>query len=122
MTPARPLRMYGEAIGLNPRFTIHDRGDSEDLMRAVVVELKLNKDDKKFPKKGTLMAIHSFVKYGELKCVEAAHVKDLMSFLRLAENPRDVVAGTRVLTLLPGVGPKKASQLMQMLAVPDAEF
>jgi len=350
-TGARLLRMYGEAIGLNPRFTIHDRGDSEDLMRSLVVELKLNKDDKKFPKKGTLMAIHSFsvnagrtlnqvlksnfsghaarqgplkklftayerrkqqlavfdyddllvrwcellehdevgsrirerfdhvlvdeyqdtnplqsrllkllrpdgrgltvvgddaqsiysfraatvrnildfpkqfpkarvvkleqnyrstepllaasnqviaaareqykkklwsdrregsrpqlitchdedeqsefivgrildhkkagiplreqavlfrashhsisletelarhnipfVKYGGLKFVEAAHVKDLMSFLRLAENPRDVVAGTRVLTLLPGIGPKKASQLMEMLAVPDADF
>ena len=59
-TGARLLRMYSEAIGLNPRFTIHDRGDSEDLMRSLVVELKLSKDDKKFPKKGTLMAIHSF--------------------------------------------------------------
>ena len=59
-TGARLLRMYGGAIGLSPRFTIHDRGDSEDLMRSLVVELELNKADKKFPKKGTLMAIHSF--------------------------------------------------------------
>ncbi len=59
-TGARLLRIYGEAIGLNPRFTIHDRGDSEDLMRSLVVQLDLNKHDKKFPKKGTLMAIHSF--------------------------------------------------------------
>ena len=33
-----------------------------------------------------------FHKYGGLKFVEAAHVKDLMAFLRLAENPRDVVS------------------------------
>jgi DNA helicase II / ATP-dependent DNA helicase PcrA len=350
-TGARLLRMYGDAIGLSSRFTIHDRGDSEDLMRSLVVELKLNKEDNKFPKKGTLMAIHSFsvnagrtleqalqsnfpgqthrrgqlqrlfaayqqrkheldvldyddlltrwcalmehdevgprirtrfdhvlvdeyqdtnpvqsrllkllrpdgrgltvvgddaqsiyafraatvrnildfpkqfpntrvvkleqnyrstvpllaasneviaaareqfkkelwsertegsrpqlitcydeeeqsefvvarilahrqaglplrdqavlfrashhsisletelaghsipfVKYGGLKFVESAHVKDLMCFLRLAENPRDVVAGTRVLALLPGIGPKKAAQLMEMLATPSPDF
>jgi DNA helicase-2/ATP-dependent DNA helicase PcrA len=56
-----------------------------------------------------------FVKYGGLKFMEAAHVKDLLAFLRLAENPRDVVAGTRVLTLLPGIGPARARQLMELL-------
>ena len=57
-----------------------------------------------------------FRKYGGLRFVETAHVKDLMAFLRLAENPRDVMAGTRVLMLLPGVGPKKARALMDLLA------
>ena len=56
-----------------------------------------------------------FHKYGGLKFVEAAHVKDLMAFLRLAENPRDVVAGGRLLPLLPGIGPGKARQLMDTL-------
>lgn len=56
----RLLRIHGESIGVNPRFSIHDRGDSEDLMKALVNELKLAKDDKKFPKKGTCMSIHSF--------------------------------------------------------------
>ena len=54
-----------------------------------------------------------FHKYGGLKFVETAHVKDLMAFLRLAENPRDVVAGMRLLPLLPGIGPAKARQLME---------
>jgi len=54
-------------------------------------------------------------KYGGLKFSETAHVKDLLAILRLAENPRDMVAGMRVLLLLPGIGPKKAQQLMQML-------
>lgn len=56
-----------------------------------------------------------FHKYGGLKFVETAHVKDLMAFLRLAENPRDVVSGSRVLILLPGVGPQRARDLMAML-------
>jgi DNA helicase-2/ATP-dependent DNA helicase PcrA len=57
-----------------------------------------------------------FRKYGGLRFVETAHVKDLIAFLRLAENPRDLIAGTRVLMLLPGVGPKKARALMDPLA------
>jgi len=56
-----------------------------------------------------------FRKYGGLRFVETAHVKDLMAFLRLAENPRDLMAGTRLLMLLPGVGPKKARGLMDRL-------
>jgi DNA helicase-2/ATP-dependent DNA helicase PcrA len=63
-----------------------------------------------------------FVKYGGLKFVETAHVKDLMAFLRLAENPKDAVAGSRVLMLLPGIGPKKAQQLMQALRAADGDF
>ncbi|MGH7135676.1 MAG: ATP-dependent helicase, partial [Pirellulales bacterium] len=63
-----------------------------------------------------------FVKYGGLKFMETAHVKDLFAFLRLAENPRDVVAGTRLLMLLPGVGPKKARQLMDLLVAAGGEF
>ena len=63
-----------------------------------------------------------FVKYGGLKFLETAHVKDLMSFLRLAENPRDLVAGLRVLTLLPGVGPKKARQWLDSLREAGGDF
>jgi DNA helicase-2/ATP-dependent DNA helicase PcrA len=61
-----------------------------------------------------------FHKYGGLRFVETAHVKDLMAFLRLAENPLDLMAGTRVLMLLPGIGPKKARNLMDRLATGTA--
>jgi DNA replication ATP-dependent helicase Dna2 len=64
----------------------------------------------------------AFVKYGGLKFVESAHVKDLLSFLRLAENPRDRVSGQRVLNLLPGIGPKKADQLQQLVLQADGRF
>lgn len=45
-----------------------------------------------------------YVKFGGLKFLEAAHVKDAIALLRWAENPRDRVAAFRVLQLLPGVG------------------
>ena len=51
-----------------------------------------------------------FVKFGGLKFLDAAHVKDVLALLRFAENPRDRVAGFRVLQLLPGVGPTTAAQ------------
>jgi len=57
-----------------------------------------------------------FHKYGGLRFMESAHVKDLMAFLRLAENSQDFMAGTRVLMLLPGIGPKKARALMELLS------
>jgi DNA helicase-2/ATP-dependent DNA helicase PcrA len=52
-----------------------------------------------------------FVKYGGLKFLEAAHVKDTLSVLRFGENLRDEVASFRVLQLLPGIGPKAARRL-----------
>ena len=57
-----------------------------------------------------------FVKYGGLKFIETAHLKDLMALLRLAENPRDWVAGNRVLLLLPGIGPARARRLLDLLS------
>ena len=56
-----------------------------------------------------------FVKYGGLKFFEAAHVKDLLAILRWAENPRDALAGFRVLQLLPGIGPASAKKAMTHL-------
>jgi len=54
-----------------------------------------------------------FHKYGGLKFADAAHVKDLVAFLRLAENPMDLVSGTRLFKLLPGIGQKKAQGIME---------
>jgi DNA helicase-2/ATP-dependent DNA helicase PcrA len=56
-----------------------------------------------------------FVKFGGLKFLEAAHVKDLLCVLRWAENPRDGVAGFRVLQILPGVGPAHARRALAYL-------
>jgi DNA helicase-2/ATP-dependent DNA helicase PcrA len=53
-----------------------------------------------------------FVKYGGLKFLEAAHVKDVLCILRWAENPLDSIAAFRVLQLLPGIGPAAAGKAL----------
>ena len=63
-----------------------------------------------------------FVKYGGLKFLEAAHVKDVLCVLRWAENPRDEVAAHRVLQLLPGVGPATARRAFDAHARAGFDF
>src|SRR6201982_129229 len=63
-----------------------------------------------------------FVKYGGLKFLEAAHVKDLLSVLRWADNPRNTLAAFRVLQLLPGMGPVHASEAVEHLAAAGYAF
>ncbi|MBD0305401.1 MAG: ATP-dependent helicase [Nitrospiraceae bacterium] len=53
------LRRYGKPIGLDPGFTILDRGDAEDLISLLRAELGLNEKDKRFPRKGTIAEIFS---------------------------------------------------------------
>jgi DNA helicase II / ATP-dependent DNA helicase PcrA len=57
-----------------------------------------------------------FVKYGGLKFLEVAHVKDVLAILRWAENPRDGSAAFRVLQLLPGIGPATARAVLAQLS------
>jgi DNA helicase-2/ATP-dependent DNA helicase PcrA len=57
-----------------------------------------------------------FVKYGGLRFLEAAHIKDVLSVLRWAENPRGRMSGFRVARLLPGVGPAFATRLLDAMA------
>jgi DNA helicase-2/ATP-dependent DNA helicase PcrA len=52
-----------------------------------------------------------YVKYGGLKFLEAAHVKDALAVLRWADNPKNRVAAWRALQLVPGVGPKSAERV-----------
>ena len=58
-----------------------------------------------------------YVKYGGLKFLEASHVKDLLSILKWAENPKNQVAAFRVLKLLPGMGPANAARCFDHLSV-----
>ena len=56
-----------------------------------------------------------FVKFGGLKFLEAAHIKDMLALLRFVENPRDRVAGFRVLQLMPGVGSTTAQHVLDLM-------
>lgn len=64
-----------------------------------------------------------FVKYGGLKYLESAHVKDLLSLLRILDNPADVLAWHRVLSSMEGIGPATVRRLIDELGVdePDAD-
>jgi DNA helicase II / ATP-dependent DNA helicase PcrA len=57
-----------------------------------------------------------FVKFGGLKFLDAAHIKDLLALLRFVENPRDRVAGFRLMHLIPGVGPTSAQRVLDHMA------
>ncbi len=56
-----------------------------------------------------------FVKIGGMKFIETAHIKDVLAFLRISHNPRDVVSWYRVLLLLEGVGSKTAQRIIDVL-------
>jgi ATP-dependent DNA helicase UvrD/PcrA len=64
------------------------------------------------------LTVHNipFVKYGGLKFLDSAHVKDVLACLRWAENPRDRVVGFRVLQLTPGIGPVSAGNILDQMA------
>jgi DNA helicase-2/ATP-dependent DNA helicase PcrA len=57
-----------------------------------------------------------FVKFGGLKFLEAAHIKDVLAVLRFAQNPNGRVAGFRVVQLIPGIGPATAARLLDAAA------
>ena len=57
-----------------------------------------------------------FEKWGGLKFLEAAHVKDVIAFLRVIENPRDEVSWYRILMLMPGIGDITARAMMESIA------
>ncbi|MBV6423251.1 MAG: DNA helicase II [Steroidobacteraceae bacterium] len=63
-----------------------------------------------------------FIKYGGLKFLEAAHVKDLIAILRWIDNPRNAMAGFRVLQLLKGMGPANARRALDHLVNEGGSF
>ncbi len=56
-----------------------------------------------------------FVKYGGLRFLEAAHVKDLLALLRILDNPKDELAWNRVLQMIPGIGPATSLKITDHL-------
>ena len=62
-----------------------------------------------------------FVKFGGLKFLEAAHIKDLISLLRWAQNPSNRLAGFRVAQRIPGIGPVTAARLLDSMSSPALE-
>jgi DNA helicase II / ATP-dependent DNA helicase PcrA len=63
-----------------------------------------------------------FVKYGGLKFLEAAHIKDLLGVLRWADNPHNTLAAFRTLQLLPGMGPVNARTVLEHMEAGGRTF
>lgn len=82
------LELREEGMALSDQAVLFRAGYHSD-----VLELELGRRD--IP----------YVKWGGLKFLEAAHIKDLVSLLRVLDNPYDELAWNRVLRTLPGVGP-----------------
>jgi len=57
-----------------------------------------------------------YEKWGGIKFLDAAHVKDVLAFLRVVENPRDEVSWYRILMLLPGIGDVTARAMLESMA------
>jgi DNA helicase II / ATP-dependent DNA helicase PcrA len=53
-----------------------------------------------------------FQKFGGMKFIETAHVKDLTAMLRVIQNPKDAVSWYRILLLHDGIGPKTAEKIV----------
>lgn len=68
-------------------------------------DLELELQKKKIP----------FQKIGGIKFVEAAHIKDVLAFLKTSVNIKDVLSFSRILKLLNGIGHKKANQIISVL-------
>jgi DNA helicase II / ATP-dependent DNA helicase PcrA len=63
-----------------------------------------------------------YAKYGGLKFLEAAHVKDVLAVLRWIDNPRNRLAAFRVLQLLPGFGPANADRCLKVFEASGYSF
>ena len=122
--------------GARPRYVSVEDGDAE--VEHVVTSILANREQGMTLKEQAVLfrsAHHSdrlelelvrrnipYVKYGGLKFLEAAHVKDFLSVLKWAENPKNDVAAFRVLKLLPGFGPATATKCFDHLALGDFRF
>jgi ATP-dependent DNA helicase UvrD/PcrA len=62
-----------------------------------------------------------YVKFGGMKLIEAAHIKDVVAFLRVIENPQDAVGWHRILLLHPGIGPRIAEKVLESITGGTAE-
>ncbi len=63
-----------------------------------------------------------YVKYGGLKFLEAAHVKDVIAILKWVDNPKNEIAAFRVLKMLDGIGPRIAAKCFEFIAGHDHQL
>ena len=124
------LREEVPVVGANPPLLVHCNDELDQSESVAERVLELYEQGIALQKQAVLFraAHHSadlelelarrripFVKYGGLRYLEAAHVKDMLAAFRLADNPRDEMAWFRLFQLMPGVGPAKARRAIDAL-------
>lgn len=57
-----------------------------------------------------------FVKFGGMKFIETSHIKDVLAFMRIIENPKDLISWFRVLLLHEGIGAKKSQNILDLIS------
>ena len=57
-----------------------------------------------------------FTVYGGIKFIERRHIKDILSYARIVQNPLDAVAMNRVLKLVAGIGSKTAGNIVELIS------
>lgn len=62
-----------------------------------------------------------YKKFGGLKFIETAHIKDIIAHLRVILNPNDIISYNRILLLLDGIGTQTANKLIPMLVAEDSD-
>jgi len=63
-----------------------------------------------------------YLKFGGLKFIETAHIKDMLAFFKILSNPKDVISWNRLLLLLKGVGPRTASKIIDFISTPGFDI
>jgi DNA helicase-2/ATP-dependent DNA helicase PcrA len=99
----RVLGHYERGVSLREQGVLIRAGHHSDLL-----ELELGR--RRIP----------FVKYGGIRYLEAAHVKDFVAAVRIVVNPADSISWFRVLQLLDGVGPRIARRILDRLSPVNA--
>ncbi len=79
------LRKYSPVIGYNQNFSILDQGDSEDVINLLRTQLGLAAGKKRFPRKGTLLSMHS-LQLSRMAPLEAIITQDYPHFIEETEN------------------------------------
>lgn len=63
-----------------------------------------------------------YQKFGGIRFHEAAHIKDVLSYLRLVLNPHDLLAWQRAIEHIKGVGPKTVAKIYQAIHIKDEKY
>ncbi len=63
-----------------------------------------------------------YLKFGGMKFIETAHIKDMMAFFKVLANKQDVISWHRILLLLSGVGPRSASKMIDLISSKEFDW